>query len=132
MSCILIFWHLHLRTHRACADLENGDQRVPAIRRPASASLRQPVRTNLGNGVERESLATQLRRVDEEQDKKQESKTYAWEESNGLDIDDDDFLDDSIYDQGPSNRRVAYERSVPGDRVPLGPHAPAYTLRVFY
>jgi len=111
MSCILIFWHLHLRTHRACADLENGDQRVPAIRRPASASLRQPVRTNLGNGVERESLATQLRRVDEEQDKKQESKTYAWEESNGLDIDDDDFLDDSIYDQGPSNRRVAYERS---------------------
>ena len=52
--------------------------------------------------------------------------------SNGLDIDDDDFLDDSIYDQGPSNRRVAYERSVPGDRVPLGPHAPAYTLRVFY
>lgn len=95
MSCILIFWHLHLRTHRACADLENGDQRVPAIRRPASASLRQPV-------------------------------------SNGLDIDDDDFLDDSIYDQGPSNRRVAYERSVPGDRVPLGPHAPAYTLRVFY
>ena len=74
MSCILIFWHLHLRTHRACADLENGDQRVPAIRRPASASLRQPVRTNLGNGVERESLATQLRRVDEEQDKKQESK----------------------------------------------------------
>lgn len=95
--------------------LDDGEQKVPAIRRPASASLRQPVRTNLGNGIERENLATQLKRVDEEQEKqpekKQENKAYAWEELNGLDIDDDeDFLDDQFQDPGPSNRRVTYER----------------------
>jgi hypothetical protein len=95
----------------ACAELENGDQKVPAIRRPPSASMRQPVRTHLGNGIEREALATQLNRVAEEKEKKQEDKMYAWEELNGLDIDDDDFLDDSIHDQGPPARRVSYERA---------------------
>jgi hypothetical protein len=73
--------------------------------------MRQPVRTHLGNGIERGSLATQMNRVEEEKEKKQESKMYAWEELNGLDIDDDDFLDDSIHDQGPPNRRVSYERA---------------------
>ena len=91
---------------------EQSNHKVPSIRRPPSASLRQPVRAKLGSGIERENLVTQLKRVHEEKEKIQEKKSYAWEESNGLDIDDDeeDLLDQQSQNQGPSNRRVTYER----------------------
>ena len=89
--------------------LEEGDQKVSAIRRPASASLREPVRANLKASEERESLEKKLRRVDEEEEHKQ-SKSYAWEEGNesGSDNNEQELIDDDPQDSRNSNRRIAY------------------------
>ena len=89
--------------------LEEGDQKGSAIRRPASASLREPVRANLKASEERESLEKKLRRVDEEEEHKQ-SKSYAWEEGNesGSDDDEQELIDDDPQDSRNSNRRIAY------------------------
>ena len=91
---------------------EQSNHKVPSIRRPPSASLRQPVRAKFGNGIERDNLVTQLKRVHEEKEKVQEKKSYKWEESNGFDIDDDeeDLVDQQSQNQGLSNSRVTYER----------------------
>jgi len=91
--------------------LEEGNQKVAAIRRPPSASLREPVRANLGACDERESLETKLKRVDEEEEQKQ-SKSYAWEEGDesAIDEDQEDFLDDDLRGDGLAYRRVTYGR----------------------
>jgi hypothetical protein len=86
-------------------------EKIPAIRRPASASLREPVRPDLGKRAERKPLALQISRAEKVKEEKREGKSYEWEEVNQNDIDDeDDFFGEESFEQGPSNRRVAYER----------------------
>ena len=96
---------------------EIGDK-IPAIRRPPSASLREPVRPNFGNGfsdIVKEPLASQLRRVDQDhirgnrelKAERPEGKPYHWEDTQDPELDGDEDCSD---DQFQSNHRITYER----------------------
>lgn len=91
--------------------VEDGEQKVPAIRRPPSASLRQPVCPKLSNGVERETR-TQFKLAEEEMP---ERKSYGWEESNGSGIEDkDENFSDEEFLEISMGRTDGATRSVGG------------------